>query len=154
MRLILKKLSLINSWNAWRNVTRHNFFCISANQYLFHNQLYDSTTDACTFTPLFLLILSASKWNMRNEGWLKGGGKVISTTTPLFPSKQRIYISDRTDNTGHCLTKIWLTQPLPACFVRQSGSRADRARRGWVSPIFIRRWPALSLLSLIYILSF
>ena len=91
-------------------------------------------------------------WEMRVD-W-KGGGKVISTTTPLFPSKQRIYISDRTDNTGHCLTKIWLTQPLPACFVRQSGSRADRARRGWVSPIFIRRWPALSLLSLIYILSF
>ena len=27
---------------------------------------------------------------------------------------QRIYINDRRDRTGHRLTKMWLTQPLPA----------------------------------------
>ena len=35
---------------------------------------------------------------------------------------QRIYISDRRDSTRHCLTKIWLTQPLPACSVGWAGS--------------------------------
>ena len=34
---------------------------------------------------------------------------------------QRIYISDRRDSTSHRLTKMWLTQPLPAS-VRQSGA--------------------------------
>ena len=36
---------------------------------------------------------------------------------------QRIYINDIRDSTSHRLTKMWLIQPLPACSVRQSGSR-------------------------------
>ena len=49
-------------------------------------------------------------------------------------SKQRIYISDRRDSTGHRLTKMWLTQPLPALSAVYSttwpSARAGRERLG------------------------
>ena len=70
---------------------------------------------------------------------------------------QRMYIRDRRDSpdsTGHRLTMMWLTQPLPAlsAILQLPDRLTEQAGRGWVSHIFVFRWPVLSLLSLIYIL--
>ena len=63
---------------------------------------------------------------------------------------QRIYISDRRDSAHHRLTKIWLTQPLPA--LSAVYCTTCLAGRGWLSQIFVRRWHVLNLLSLMYVL--
>ena len=87
----------------------------------------------------------------------------ISMCFTLKGRDQRIYISDRRDSTSHRLTKMWLTQPLPALSAEQYSTaysiklpdcRTEQVGRGLVSHIFVRRWPVLSLLSLIYILCF
>ena len=75
------------------------------------------------------------------QRYMSGFWTRCRSTKTGYTLLQRIYISDRRDSTGHRLTKMWLTQPLPACSGRRSGS--------WVH---CRRWPVLSLLSLIYIL--
>ena len=45
-----------------------------------------------------------------------------------------------------------LTQPLRALSALLPDCLTKQAGRGWVSHIFVRRWPVLSVLSLIYIL--
>ena len=71
----------------------------------------------------------------------------LSSTYRWVSSKEYISLVEWIA-TPHCLKKSQLTQPLPACSVGSYTDgqvvlyTADRAGRGWVSWLFVRRWGA------------
>ena len=77
--------------------------------------------------------------------------------TQTVASVQRIYISDRRDSMlAIVLQRCDSANLSPLClqYIQLPDRLPEQAGRGWVSHIFVRRWPVLSLLSLIYILCF
>ena len=71
-------------------------------------------------------------WEMRVD-W-KGGGKVISTTTPLFPSKQRIYILVIERTTPATVLQRYDSPnlSLPALSDSQIVEQTEHEEVGWV----------------------
>ena len=71
-------------------------------------------------------------------------------------SAQRIYISDTVEVTAPAIVLQRCDSPnlFPLClqYTQLPDRLPEQAWRGWVSHIFVRRWPVPSLLSLIYIL--
>ena len=94
-------------------------------------------------SPILTTILHLANWQpsllyslhlrwcsySRRETWSLLGNLDLQSKLQVG-STLRIYISDRKDSTRHRVTKIWITQPLPACSVRRAGSAVNCRQSG------------------------